>query len=204
MKLLDLFSGAGGAAVGYHRAGFEVTGVDIVHQPRYPFTFIQADALTFPLAGFDAIHASPPCQGYSRQANCRPGLKDRYPRLIEPVRDRLRESGLPYVIENVEGAPLENPRMLCGWMFGYPVYRHRLFETNFSWEPPFHREHVTPSSQSGHWRPGTFISVAGHCAPIALARDAMDIGWMTREELCESVPPYFTQNIGGFLREAVR
>src|SRR5215471_16089205 len=103
-KLLDLFCGAGGAAMGYHRAGFDVTGVDNRPQPRYryPFTFVQADAMTFPLAGFDAIHASPPCQGYSVTAS----LHDaEYPKLIELVRASLSAAGVPYVIENVAGAP---------------------------------------------------------------------------------------------------
>lgn len=120
-KLLDLFCGAGGAAMGYHRAGFEVTGIDINPQPHYPFKFIQADAMTYPLGGFDCYHASPPCQRYSILTR---GLhQDRienYPDLIAPIRDRLLHTGKPYVIENVEGARklLINPVKLCGTMFG--------------------------------------------------------------------------------------
>jgi DNA (cytosine-5)-methyltransferase 1 len=141
-RLLDLFCGAGGAAVGYHRPGFDVVGVDIKPQSNYPFEFHQADALEFPLEGFNAIHASPPCQGYSQLAAMHPGRE--YPLLIEPTRELLLSTGLPYVIENVEGAPLpRHPQLdgtwgfwLCGSMFGLGVTRgflrrHRLFETNF-------------------------------------------------------------------------
>ena len=111
-RLLDLFCGAGGAAVGYHRAGFDVVGVDIEPQPRYPFEFHQADAMTFPLDGFDVIHASPPCQAYTDLRRARAASTA----LIEPVRERSR-FGVPYVIENVEGAPLLDPIVLCGTMF---------------------------------------------------------------------------------------
>jgi DNA (cytosine-5)-methyltransferase 1 len=133
-RLLDLFCGAGGVAVGYSRAGFEVIGVDLRPQPNFPFQFIQADALSMNaefLASFDAIHASPPCQAYSDLAK-RNRNGDKWPKLIEPVRGMLSETGLPYVIENVEGAPLRNPTVLCGTMFkGLRVIRHRLFESNF-------------------------------------------------------------------------
>ena len=133
-KLLDLFCCAGGAGIGYSRAGFEVVGVDIEPQPNYPLTFIQADALNLDrkfVGSFDAIHASPPCQSYSDLAK-RNGNADAWPRLIAPVRNMLIKSGLPYVIENVDGAPLRNPIVLCGTMFpGLRVVRHRLFETSF-------------------------------------------------------------------------
>ena len=115
-RLLDLFCGAGGAGMGYHRAGFEVVGVDIKPQPRYPFEFHQADALTFVAEygdRFDAVHASPPCQRFSDLAK-RNGNADEWPDLIEPLRPILRMIGRPYVIENVEGAPLRDPAMLCG------------------------------------------------------------------------------------------
>jgi len=130
-KILDLFCGAGGASMGYHLAGFEVVGVDIALQPNYPFEFHQADAMAFPLSGFDAIHASPPCQAYTRMARGllqSQGRAKEHPRLIEPIRARLLESGLPYIIENVEGAPLIRPIRLCGSSFGLDVQRHRLFE----------------------------------------------------------------------------
>jgi DNA (cytosine-5)-methyltransferase 1 len=118
-RLLDLFCCAGGASVGYSMAGFSVVGVDIDFQPNYPFEFIQADALTLDpkfLASFDAIHASPPCQAYSDLAK-RNGNGHKWPRLIEPIRKMLIRSGLPYIIENVDGAPLLHPVVLCGTMF---------------------------------------------------------------------------------------
>lgn len=206
-RILDLFCGAGGASMGYSRAGFEVVGVDITEQPRYPFGFLQSDAIAvldtvlavggkYDAYTFDAIHASPPCQGYSRMSTCRPGLADEYPRLIEPVRERLVAIGLPYVIENVVGAPLRWPTLLCGAMFGREVYRHRLFETSFPTPQLPDPEHVVPTSKAGHWTPGTYISIAGHCSPMALAREVMDIDWMRREELAEAIPPYFTEFIG--------
>ena len=133
-RLLDLFCGAGGAAMGYYRAGFEVVGVDIKPQPHYPFEFIQADALTFPLDGFNAIHASPPCQGYSlgvRNVNAKAT-----PQLIDAVRTRLLRQDRPWVIENVKGArhamrtTPDGYFVLCGLMFADDVpVRHRLFET---------------------------------------------------------------------------
>ncbi|MDE3197585.1 MAG: DNA cytosine methyltransferase, partial [Acidobacteriota bacterium] len=143
-RLLDLFCCAGGAGAGYGRAGFEVVGVDLKPQPRYPFEFRQADALALDsdfIASFDAIHASPPCQSYSDLAK-RNGNAHEWPRLVEPVRRMLQQSGLPYIIENVEGAPLLNPVVLCGTMFrGLRVLRHRLFESNFPIIAPLHGRH---------------------------------------------------------------
>ena len=121
-RLLDLFSGAGGAAMGYHRAGFDVTGVDILPQKRYPFAFVQADALDYVERHgreFDAIHASPPCQAYSVTQNLPWARKD-HPRLLEPVQAVLQSLGVPYVIENVEPAPVEDAITLCGSMFDEP------------------------------------------------------------------------------------
>jgi DNA (cytosine-5)-methyltransferase 1 len=195
-RLLDLFCGAGGASAGYWYAGYTVTGVDLHPQPHYPFTFYQADALTFPLDGYDLIHASPPCQRYSRMMSCRPGLSEAYPDLIGPVRQRLSGQEAPYVIENVPGAPLHNPVMLCGAMFGYPIYRHRMFEISWPLKAPGHPRHDTRASRAGHYEPGTFISVAGHFGPMTLARAAMDIEWMNAAEMAESIPPYFTEYIG--------
>ena len=204
--LLDLFSGAGGAAEGYHRAGFDVVGVDIAPQPNYPFEFNQDDALDF-LEGnyraFDAIHASPPCQRYSAMSNCRPGLADEYADLVHLTRTMLLNTGLPYVIENVPGSPLENPVMLCGQMFGLELYRHRLFETSFPVGTPAHPEHVIPASKAGHWKPGTIMSISGHVAPIAVAKKAMGIDWMNRNELAESIPPVYTDYIGRRLLDAL-
>jgi DNA (cytosine-5)-methyltransferase 1 len=205
-RLLDLYCGAGGASMGYHRAGFEVYGVDIDPQPNYPFAFIQADALAFlefPLIGFDAIHASPPCQRFSNMTNCRPGLAQEYDDFISATREGLRRTGLPYVIENVPGSPLINPVILCGQQFGLELYRHRLFEANFAMMNLDHRQHEMPASKAGHWKPGTVMSVAGHVSPIAKAREVMGIDWTTREELAEAIPPAYTEYIGIYLHAAV-
>lgn len=142
--LLDLFSGAGGAAVGYHRAGFDVVGVDIEPQPDYPFRFYRHDALQF-LAEharlFDAVHASPPCQHYCRTNRGNSGNHLAYPDLVADIRRALERTALPYVIENVPGAPLHDPVTLCGEMFGLRVIRHRLFESNLPLLQPEHPRH---------------------------------------------------------------
>jgi DNA (cytosine-5)-methyltransferase 1 len=201
-RLLDLFCGAGGASMGYHRAGFDIVGVDIAPQPNYPFRFIETDALSVLaesvtlLGHFDVVHASPPCQAYSAMSNCRPGLAQEYPDLIAYVRHLLTVRKRPYVIENVPGAPLQDPITLCGHMFNLPLYRHRLFESSFPLPEPIHPVHRTPTSRAGHWRPGTIMSVAGHVAPIAQARIAMGIDWMTRDELTEAIPPAYTEHLG--------
>jgi DNA (cytosine-5)-methyltransferase 1 len=211
-RLLDLFCGAGGAAMGYARAGFEVVGVDIATQPHYPFEFHQGDAITFPLEGYDAIHASPPCQGYSRMRHL-PWLKDNeYPMLIEPVRARLRNSGVPWVIENVEDAPLDPSFVLCGTMFDLPLYRHRRFESNMLVLSPQHdgkHRHVIWGGRKLGSRyssnSGGVIGVFGHVAGpgIEAARDAMGIDWMTRDELIQAIPPAYTEFIGAQLLAAL-
>ncbi len=206
-RLLDLFCCAGGASLGYSRAGFEVVGVDINAQPKYPFPFIQADALTLDrkfIAMFDAVHASPPCQSYSDLAK-RNGNADQWPRLIEPVRDMLVRSGRFYIIENVDGAPLIDPVVLCGTMFkGLRVLRHRLFETNFPILTPPHGKHPkchTLDKRKAHYgktdEMRDFVSVngGGNCS-VAAARDAMGIDWMSKNELNEAIPPIYTQHIG--------
>lgn len=208
-RLLDLFSCAGGAAVGYRRAGFDVTGVDIDPQPNYPFDFIQADVMTLDvewMASFDVIHASPPCQSYSDLAK-RNGNGDQWPRLIEPVRDMLQATGRPYIIENVEGAPLNDPVVLCGTMFpGLRVIRHRLFESNLDLLAPEHGKHplvFTHDRRKAHYgkldQDTSFVQVTGggNCT-MRNARDAMGgIDWMkTKTELNESIPPPYTEYLG--------
>jgi DNA (cytosine-5)-methyltransferase 1 len=150
-RLLDLFCGAGGTSVGYARAGFEVVGVDIVPQPRYPYAFHQADALTFPLEGFDAYAASPLCQGFTQMLNWNEQQKDKYPNYIGIIRERFLATGKPYIIENVEGAraSMINPIMLCGLMFGLRVYRHRLFESNVFLFAHSHIKHRIKAAHSG-------------------------------------------------------
>ena len=207
-RLLDLFCGAGGAAMGYHRAGFDIVGVDIAPQPRYPFDFHQADAMTWPLDGFDAIHASPPCQAYSQGKNIWHTRlpRERHPDLVPPTRARLQAAELPYVIENVVGAPLTNYVVLCGDMFGLGVKRHRLFETSFMvWNPPVCRPD----------HPDFFVSVFGGGAKAKKngfpktnvvherAQQAMGIDWMNRDEMSQAIPPAYTEWIGAQLLATV-
>lgn len=168
--------------MGYHRAGFEVEGVDIEPQPNYPFTFHQMDALEFldtqDLSRFDVIHASPPCQAHSQLNRIN---RREYLDLIEPVRERLVWIGKPYVIENVQGAPLRDPIMLCGTMFGLKVFRHRLFESNvFLLQPMNGYIQVTGT---GNFR-------------LEEGRKAMGIDWMKKRELTQAIPPAYTEFIG--------
>lgn len=204
-KALDLFCCAGGASVGLHRAGFDVTGVDIKPQPNYPFAFIQADALFMSLRGFDFIWASPPCQRYSDLAR-RNGNAHEHPDLIPPVRRLLAASGAgAWVIENVEGAPLVDPVMLCGTMFpGLRVLRHRLFEANFPISQPPHGKHPkvhTFDKRKSHFgktdETVDFVQVTGggNCR-LAAAQDAMGIDWMTKGEINEAIPPAYSEHIG--------
>lgn len=207
-RLLDLFCCAGGAGEGYVRAGFEVVGVDLSPQPNYPYEFIQADALTLDvdfMATFDAIHASPPCQSYSDLAK-RNRNGHLWPRLIEPTRKLLRKVGLPYVIENVEGAPLLDPVVLCGTMFpGLRVIRHRLFESSVGFEIPPHKlphpKVFTFDKRKSHFgkldQNTSFVQVTGggNCTTDN-ARDAMGISWMTKKELNEAIPPAYTEYLG--------
>jgi len=214
-RLLDLFCCAGGAAMGYHQAGFEVVGVDIRPQPRYPFEFIQADVLTLDpafLASFDAIHASPPCQGYSDLRHA-PGTVGA-PRLISDVRSKLGQTGRPFVIENVAGAESEmlNPRRLCGSMFGLgaqgcQLQRHRLIEATF-WIDQLNCRHTAAATigvYGGHARKrsakhggrGTRdVWTGGH---KAAASEALGIDWMTLQELSEAIPPAYTRFVGEHL-----
>jgi DNA (cytosine-5)-methyltransferase 1 len=199
MRLLDLFCGAGGSAMGYWRAGFDVVGVDINPQPRYPFTFIQGDALDPPvnLESFDLIHASPPCQAHSTLRHS-PGATD-YPDLIDATRSLI--AGFPYVIENVVGAPLDNPIRLCGSMFdlrsdGFELRRHRLFETSFPiLAPPCtHRQPVL--GVYGDLAKNRRRSNRGVKAGREDAHHLMGIDWMTDSELTEAIPPAYTSFIG--------
>ena len=211
-RLLDLFSGAGGAAAGYHRAGFDVVGVDIAPQPRYPFEFHQGDALEY-LAehgrDFDVIHLSPPCQAYSRTGHLADaqGARRSSVRLIEPARAMVQEMGLAYVIENVEGAPLNSPLLLCGSMFGLRVRRHRLFEMSdfaFGLECD-HQSQGRPVGVLNWGKWGHEIHNGGRLAEsLADAQDAMGIDWMRRAELAEAIPPAFTEFIGRQIIQAIQ
>jgi len=208
VRILDLFCGAGGAALGYHYAfpDAEIVGVDIVPQPHYPFEFRLADA-TERIRGWDwwdLIHASPPCQRYSDLAK-RNGNADAWPDLIGLVRELLIDSGARWVIENVEGAPLRDPVMLCGTMFpGLRVLRHRLFEANFPIVAPPHGEHplvFTHDKRKAHYgrldQNTAFVQVTGGGnATVANKAAAMGIDWMTGAELNEAIPPAYTRYIG--------
>jgi DNA (cytosine-5)-methyltransferase 1 len=195
LRALDLFCCAGGASMGLHRAGFEVVGVDIEPQPNYPFEFHQADALYYPLEGFDFVWASPPCQAYTKAQRIR---KNGHPDLIDRVRDRLgSREGLLYCIENVEGAPLRNAVLLCGAMFGIRTYRHRLFEASFWLEPPEHPEHTAKLRKMGRRvQPGEYMHIVGNFSGAELAREIMGMPWATRDELREAIPPAYSEFIG--------
>lgn len=206
--LIDLFCGVGAAGMGYHRAGFRVVGVDIAPQPRYPFEFVQADALDsgLDLEAATAIHASPPCQRWTNLQK-RNGNGDFWPDLVTPARQILKASGQPYVIENVVGAPLHQPIKLCGSMFdGLRVYRHRLFESNLPLVAPRHGPHrrlcYTMDKRKPHygqldeWKDFVQVNGGGNCSKAAAA-DAMGIDWAgPKRELNEAIPPAYTQHIG--------
>ena len=203
-RLLDLCCCAGGCSVGFHRAGFDVTGVDHAPQPDYPFTFHRADALRFPLAGFDAYAASPPCKVHTalRHTATKPGLFAAHTDLVAEVRARLAGTGRPYVIENVVGAPLLNPVTYCGSSFGLAVRRHRLFEANWNLvAPPC--DHAAQPVVLGVYgtggpddrarRPGG----GGRKVSGAAAAAALGIDWTTdQRRLSQAVPPAYTEHIG--------
>jgi DNA (cytosine-5)-methyltransferase 1 len=211
VRLLDLFCGAGGAAVGYHRAGFdEIVGVDIKPQPRYPFRFVLADALDFCNSfgiGFDAIHASPPCQGYVQS-----GMMSKtrnYPKLVPDVRTALIATGRLWVIENVPGAPVKPTFTLCGSMFGLGVKRHRHFEApgvfGLHPAPCDHSKPITGVYGHCHGKGGAWKNVNQPMLPSSKevwARE-MGIDWMTASELTQSIPPAYTEFIGKQLLAAV-
>lgn len=189
-RMLDLFAGAGGSARGYQLAGFRVTGVDIRPQPRYAGDeFHQADALTFPLDGFDAIHASPPCQHYANVTGWR-GDHDDHPDLLPPTLARLAAVTVPWVVENVPEAPVRRDFLLCGSQFGLSVRRHRAFQTSprlYSLLPPCRHRGLLPFEHKGE----------------RAYADAMGCHWMTNVEAREAIPPAYTQHIGEQLLAAI-
>lgn len=222
-RLLDLFSGAGGASMGYHRAGFEVVGVDIEPQPHYPFEFHQGDATAVQwdrlggcfwlgdlcLGCFDAVAASPPCPRFSVLSKSWNGAPELHPDYVDLIRRKFDATGLPYVIENVVGAPLRDPLRLCGSMFGLAVERHRLFESNIALTGPA-CDHAAqaltwpdgfPALRSGRETRarvvGVFGTGGGSAKDFETWRWAMGIGWMrTKAEIADSIPPAYTLHIG--------
>ena len=198
--MLDLFCGAGGASMGYHFAGFELTGVDNLSQPHYRHHFIQSDALEFLRDHgheFDAIHASPPCQQYTVLRSIH---KKSYPDLVHPTRELLITTNKPWIIENVVGSPLGFGFFLCGTMFpGLRVYRHRRFETSFWVWQPEHPRHKIPANgnqrqRKAQYMNGGFATIIGNIG--SYCGDAMGINWMTGMELSQAIPPAYTEYIG--------
>lgn len=208
MRLLDLYCCQGGAAMGYSRAGFEVVGVDKDPQPLYPFPVITCDVFElldspwFALSAFDAIHASPPCQFATVYGNNKAHVKDDHPNLIPATRERLIASGLPYIIENVEGArdELDDPVKICGTGLDVRVRRHRYFETNWPLEgvPCDHgrfTDRIFPGSSN---RPNgrTVMNVGEYRVPLATQREVMEMPWADLYGISQAIPPRYTEHIG--------
>lgn len=201
--------------MGYHRAGFDVIGVDIEPQKNYPFEFVQADAIEYLMKDgkrFDAIHASPPCQAYSVASKSHNGKAATHPDLVQPTRETMKNVGRPWIIENVVGAPLSDPVMLCGTMFeGLRVLRHRLFESCVPLTAPQHGKHplcYTMDKRKPHYgkldEMTAFVQVngGGNCT-VKAASDAMGIDWMNKNELNNAVPPAYAEYLGWQLRAAL-
>jgi DNA (cytosine-5)-methyltransferase 1 len=188
---LDLFCGAGGAAWGYWMAGFAVTGVDTEPQPDYPFAFIQADALTFPLAGYDAVHASPLCMRFARVTEAT-ATRAGHPDTLTPTLARLEACDLPWVVENVPEAPMRADYVLCGCRFGLPVMRRRKFAVSWQARQPAPR-----------CRCADDVTVFAHKQERAYA-DAMGCGWMGKRAARQAIPPAYTHYLGQLLMDQVR
>ncbi len=208
LKLLDLYCCGGGAGMGYHNAGFEVVGVDIAPQPKYPFEFVQSCALKYLEERgheFDAIHASPPCQAFTKAGKEHRAKGKVYDDFLSQTREALRQLGKPYIIENVPDAPMDNPILLCGSMFGLKTYRHRLFESNLDLRAPRHPEHVAKNAKMGRAvKSGEFIQVVGHFSGVSFAREAMGINWLGQKELAQAIPPSYTEYLGRQIAEYLR
>jgi DNA (cytosine-5)-methyltransferase 1 len=211
VRVLDLFCGAGGAALGYNLAGYEVFGVDIKPQPRYPFKFLVRDVERFlkyhSLEKYHLIHASPPCQAYSQIRFAHPEIV--HPELIDSIRALLHRTGKPWIIENVPGAPLIDPIILCGTHFGLgatgndgiyrQLRRHRLFESNLKLSAPAACSHrgktVGVYGDGGGYRrePSTKKM---YTAIKREAEEALGIMGMTMIEYAQALPPVYTKHLG--------
>lgn len=214
-RLLDLFCCQGGAAAGYALAGFsEIVGVDLEPQPRYPYTFVEGDALAFArerASAFDAIHASPPCQAYSQTLHY--GATKTYPDLLAPTIELLDEIGIPYVIENVVGAPLRVDVMLCASAFGLRMRRHRIFQSNvpLGLAPPCNHWSRAGAPSKGQdpdrFRPGVFVSPAGNPnkrkGSLREWIEVMGTPWMDRHGVTQAIPPAYTEFLGRKLLAAI-
>lgn len=200
MRALDLFCKAGGASMGLHQAGFEVTGIDIEPQKRYPFAFIQGDVLKINVEWcrqFDLIWASPPCQRFTSLRSVFDSSK--YEDLVEPTRALLAQIGKPSIIENVVGAPLRIDLTLCANYWGLRSYRHRIFECSFPVVQLEHKPHLIPvnrrkKNRRGHWDAGGFVTVVGDIGSY-VGPEAMGIDWMTGNELSQAIPPAYSKYI---------
>jgi DNA (cytosine-5)-methyltransferase 1 len=207
--LLDLFCGAGGSAKGYHDAGFDVVGVDIEPQPNYPYEFVQADALTFPFDGFDAVHASPPCQDHSQLHRNYGAPSHGTGWMLAATRERFQRSGLPWVLENVTGAQMPTAFILCGASFGLgasglDLNRHRQFEVNFPiLVPPCQHRRGKTIGVYGNGTNSWHLKKLGRCLSKAEMREAMGIDWMRHAELTQAIPPAYTEFIGEQLLAAI-
>lgn len=209
-RLLDLFCGAGGAAMGYYRAGFDVTGVDIKPQPHYPFEFVQADALEYCAAHgheFDVIHASPPCQAYTGMRNItisRFGAAPEHPDLVDDTRRALRATGRHWIIENVQNSPIDTHIILCGVSLGLPeLARHRHFESDLLLfaQPCAHRSVPYTIGVYGDVPDGRRVSypqfrLSRIAKGLPEASRVMGIDWMTWDEIKLAIPPAYTEYIG--------
>ena len=205
MQLLDLFCCAGGAGEGYRLAGFDVTGVDIVEQPKNPHKFILADALEYAREHghkYDFIHSSPPCQAYTKAGKQWRKEGREYPDMIAATRSVLQEIGKPWVIENVPGAPLTNPILLNGSVFGIKVHRPRYFETSFKIQQP-EVPKMKPVKMGRPVKEGDIVQPVGHFSGVRYAAKEMGLPWMGQKELAQAIPPVYTRYISEKWKEAI-
>jgi DNA (cytosine-5)-methyltransferase 1 len=223
IRMLDLFCGAGGSAVGYHRAftaaglDVDITGVDVAPQPHYPFAMRVADAMTFPLRGYDFIHASPPCQEHTTGSAPAKAKGKVYETgwMLGAMRQRLYRLSVPWILENVNNAPMRHPVMLCGSMFGLRVIRHRLFDSSHLLYPPSGCHHTKDmvgvygnhvyaiGTYSDKWKPRKSGRRRPAEYPLSVANAAMGIDWMNWTEIRQAIPPAYTEWLGAQIAQVL-